>query len=305
MITQILLYLLLFDSFSIPNHLLSRVKRIPLSRHFSPILTLQRNILILNNIKQPRNNLNLDLSLNLNLTGYFPIINPGSQVLSDGKATRANRKTTSIARKGATPSTRSLLEILKTFFTKKKLIAMGGVISAISILTSYNIANQSGLRPNDTIKGIKIGIVINIIVIPSIKHPRINRRTCIQITTNIGFGPRTFTQAINCFDRDPLPTIPKKITRTGQTLFSEENLSGQVTAPGAGPSEGFRVHLTMGTIDSKTAKRSPGTIPAIRRRPNGTTSPAIAEIIIAVALGGINGPSTPPQVRAPRLIFLS
>jgi N-acetylglucosamine kinase-like BadF-type ATPase len=98
-------------------------------------------------------------------------------VASDGKATRINRKATSIARKGVTPSIRSLLEILKTFFTKKKLIAMGGVINAISMFTSYNIANQSGLRPIDTTKGIKIGMVINIIVIPSIKHPRINKRT--------------------------------------------------------------------------------------------------------------------------------
>ena len=59
----------------------------------------------------------------------------------------------------------------------------------------------------------------------------------------------------------------------------------------------------MGTNDSMTAKRIPGIIPAIRRGPRDMfIKPAT---IIAVALGGIKGPSTPPQVRAPRLSFLS
>ena len=61
--------------------------------------------------------------------------------------------------------------------------------------------------------------------------------------------------------------------------------------------------MMTGTDDSIMAKRIPGRIPAMRRGPRDMfIRPAI---IIAVALGGINGPSTPPHVRAARLIFLS
>jgi hypothetical protein len=137
----------------------------------------------------------------LDLFSYLPTINPGSQRAILGKATRRNKKITSTVKKGRTPLRRSLVSILKTFFTKKKFIPIGGVMSAISILTKYNTANQMGFRPMDVMSGRKMGMVIIIIVIPSMKHPRINRRICIKTTTKIGWGPTDVTQVTNCFAR--------------------------------------------------------------------------------------------------------
>ena len=89
----------------------------------------------------------------------------------------------------------------------------------------------------------------------------------------------------------------------GHTLLSDKNLDDQLTASVLGPRFGFRIHIMTGTNDSIKARRMPGTIPAIRRGPRDICiRPAI---MIAVALGGINGPRTPPHVRAARLIFLS
>jgi len=91
--------------------------------------------------------------------------------------------------KGNIPFSNSIVWILNVFLTRKRFIPIGGVIRAISIFVTYNIPNHSGLYPSAITMGTKMGIVNIIIVIPSIKQPRIRRTTMMQTITSVGDIP--------------------------------------------------------------------------------------------------------------------
>ena len=102
---------------------------------------------------------------------YFVIIS-GSQRLSSGINNTISRKITSVTKKGAAPLRRSPVFILKTLRTKNKFTPIGGAISPISRLTTYNIPNQTRSNPSFVSKGAKIGIVSMVMVIESKREPR-------------------------------------------------------------------------------------------------------------------------------------
>lgn len=108
-------------------------------------------------------------------------------------------------RKGQTPFNKSILDILKVFRTRKKLIPIGGVIKAISMFTTNRTPNHKVSKPRAVIIGTKMGTVKNIIVIPSMKQPKKSRKTIMAITTNIGVKWAEATKTVSFSARAELP----------------------------------------------------------------------------------------------------
>ena len=64
----------------------------------------------------------------------------------------------------------------------------GGVIAPIAKLSPIINPKCTGSNPNETTRGTRIGVRIKIIVIVSIKSPKINKRKFIESIMRIGLS---------------------------------------------------------------------------------------------------------------------
>ena len=106
---------------------------------------------------------------------------PGSHRDSCGNAIIMAKNARHIAMKGKEAFISSRLGILKTLLVKNKLMPMGGVISPISIFTTYQPPIHKGSNPICVNMGTRIGVVSNKMVIPSRKHPKSRRKILTEM----------------------------------------------------------------------------------------------------------------------------
>jgi hypothetical protein len=114
------------------------------------------------------------------------LIKAGSHKASCGTNNSTIRNMNTTIKNGIAPLRRSIIFILNVFLIKNKLTPMGGVISPISKVTTYNTPNHTKSTPREVNNGAKIGIVNTVMLIESRKHPRMRYKITMATTTMNG-----------------------------------------------------------------------------------------------------------------------
>ena len=99
-----------------------------------------------------------------------------------------------------------------TPFIVNRSIPKGGVSVEAPKLISIIVQNQTGLSPRVLTTGIKMGTVINVIEMRSIKQPRTNTTICIAITISIGYVLRLAANLANPWVHPETAKIWQKAT---------------------------------------------------------------------------------------------